>query len=313
MTFESAIQADYGTMLAGLRDTVGGLTNWTIKDDSSDGAAQLAKGDYFVLTTSDPQEDIYLGVEANLGGLVIQHGPSWDAANGQWTDRYQFDPAQTGQNYPQYRYENNQDVHPDEHFQLLPKTKVHSDFPMQMGDSGTYWLSATDEKGFQLYWQREIADGDDGELFVGAGKITRAWDYTAADEREAGWALGYGDTNNGLKPVHMSESGHYNNSSDFNGDNRYEHHVGNKDQPAHGHVNPDAEFDNYPLTNSVVSSRQYRNVEGHDTVIGDFDNWVQDESGSSTGHKDEVQDAGGAGVYTVCKRHSSLSVALRMD
>ncbi len=204
-------------------------------------------------------------------------------------------------------------MNPSEHFVCYPKTKVHDDFAMQMSDSGTYWLDYTDGKGFQLYWQREIADGDDGELFLGVGKINRAWDYTAADEREAGWALGYGDTNKGLKPVHMSASGYYNNDSQFDGDNRYEHHVGNNDQSAHGHVNPDASFDNYPLTNSVVSSRQYRNVQGQDTVIGDFDNWVEDESGSSTGHKDSVQDAGGAGVYTVLKRHSSLSVALRMD
>lgn len=313
MTFETQIQANYGTALADLRDKVSGLTNWSVKHDSTGGATALTKGDYFVLTTSTPNEDLYIGVESNLGGLVLQHGADYDSGTELWNDRYGYDPSTVGKNYSTYSYQNDNDVNPAEHFAAYPMKSPSSNDPATMTDPGSYWIEYVDGKGFGFWWQREVADGKDAEIFVGLAKLNRAWDYTGADAREAAWCLGFGDSSNGLTPVWMSESGSTNSDPDFNGDIPESHRFGNNDYPARGEVNPDNAFDNYPLTNSIVSSSQYRNVEGEDAVIGDFDTWVEDKSGGATGHKDKIQDSGGNDVYTILKRSGSLSIALRMD
>jgi len=303
MTFDAQIQADFGTALADLRDKVSGMANWTTKDDTSGGAASLAAGDHVVLTSSTPQEDVKFEVTTDVRGLRIEHGPNWDAANDTWSDRYEYDPAAVTDYY-------DADATGDyaTSFTVYGKSSVDPDFPMAMADGGSYWLEYVDGAGFCFYWQREVGDGDDGDLWFGSAKVNRAWDYTTAETREAAWVLGFGDAIHGQRLMHMSASGRTNPDS---GEKTYI--GGTSNYRGHGAVNPDNDFDNYPLTNNIVSSSQYRTVDGVDVPLGDFDMWLADDSGSATGHKDLIQAADGSDVYTILKRNGQPSVAIRMD
>lgn len=301
MSFDAAVDSTYGGMLADLRDEVSGMTNWSLNEDSSGGASSLSKGEYFVLTSSAPAEDIYIGVESNMGAIVLQHGPNWDSGSSTWSDRYAYDPAQVGDFYDSDTSGLNEAA------AVYLKT-YDNNFPIDMSDDTRYWMEYVDGTGFGMYMQREVADGEDEDAFIGMARISRAWDYTSADAREAGWALGFGNSDtNSQRLIHMSASG----NTDNNGNKS--HAPGNNDYISPGLVNPDGNFDNYPATNMLVSSSQYRSVTGQDAIIGDFDIWIDDVSGSETGHKDLVQDNNSNNIYTILKRQDTPGLALRMD
>lgn len=302
MTFDAEQSATYGTWLADVRDNVGALASWTEKDDGSGGAAELAPGDFFVLTTPAPAEDLYIGLESGSGGIQIQHGPDWDASGDTWNDQYAYDPFTTEEFYASSNI--NQ---ASEAVTVFPFDGTGQDAAMAAGDAGSYWMEYVDADGFCTYWQRELGDGNDAEAWFGMAAINTAWDYTTAAAREASWVLGFGDTNKGDRYVHMSASG----KIDGGGDPKAE--VGNNTYEGRGMVNPDNNFTNYPATNTVIASTQYTNVEGRHAVIGDFQMWLKDESGSGTGHKDIIEDGGGTDIYTILKRSGTPNVAIRMD
>lgn len=290
MTFDAAVSATWGTALAELRDKVSGMANWSLTDDPSGGAAELATGDSFVLRTSTPSEDIRFEVTAG-GGLRIEHGPTYDAAGDAWTDRFSYDPAAV------------EDLHNNEDYTVFPAS---ADGSLGMSDSGTYWLEYVD-RGFCFYWQREAGDGDDEDCWVGATSVTKAWDYTTAASREAENVLGFGDSRRGeQRLIHMSESG--------TGETPNEsYRAGNNSYDGRGLVNPDSNLDNYPLTNTIVSSSVYRTSGQEDAVIGDFDLWFGDISGAETGHKDLIQDGSQTDLYTILKRQGTPAIGMRMD
>lgn len=290
MTFDAAVSADWGTALAELRDTVGGMTDWAIKDDPTAGATSLSTGDSFVLTSSAPAEDLRLEVTGQ-GGLAIEHGPTWDAAGDSWTDRFAYDPQRV------------EDFHGNDPYNVFP---CADDTALAMDDAGTYWLEYVD-RGFAFYWQREVGDGNDEDIWLGMCEVTKAWDYTTAASREAQNVLGFGCSNaSNQRLIHMSESG-----TGTSGNESYR--AGNNSYDARGLVNPDNNLDNYPLTNNIVSSSVYRTSSGEDAVIGDFNLWVADISGAETGHKDLIQDGSSTDIYTILKRQGTPSILLRMD
>lgn len=302
MTFDSGVQATWGEALAQVRDKVSGMANWAINDDSSAGASQLAKGDYFVLTSPAPAEDIRLLVDNESGGVAVQHGPTWDAGAGTWGDRYEYDPDNSGEFY------SSDSAGYGENISLYASHRNVQDFPMQMAAPGRYWLEYVDGAGFAFYFQREEGDGDDGDCFLGMAQVNKAWDYTGASRREAEWVLGIGESSgDNQRMVHMSCSG--NTAAD--GTRNAE--VAGSTYEARGMVNPDNNLNNYPLSNSIIASTQYTNVSGEDAIIGDFNMWVNDRSESDTGHKDLIQDANANNIYTILKRNGTPSVAVRMD
>lgn len=309
MTFDANIQADYGTALAELRDKVSGMSNWSVKHDSSGGAAALAKGDEIVLTSADPAEDLLIGVDDAIGGLYLQHGKAYNSGNTAWDDRFTYDPHATKD-----FYDPEGSTQFDSPMTVYPYRANMNESTISMSATGHYWLEYTDGGGFVFWWQREAGDGDDAELFIGMSKINEAWDYTGAAEREAQWALSFGDSNKGTQRlIHLSESGKTNQNPESDNQGEKTHVKPSNTYVARGQVNPDNNFANYPLTNHIVSSAQYTNVNGNAAVIGDFDTVLDDQSGSSTGHRDLIQDDQGNSIYTILKRSGTPHIAVRMD
>lgn len=294
MAFDSQVSAQFGAALATLRDQASSQTGWSIVDDAA-GGGNLSAGDYFVLETAAPNEQIRIEYESSYGGIAIEHGLDWDAANTTWNDRWTYDPmkaemgAAGGNGY-----------------NIIPRTPNNST-PTQPTDNGAYWFLRL-ERGFGFYWQREEGDGDDEDIFIGMAQVEKAWDYSTATTPESEWVLAFADSARGIQELtYMSNSGtgaETNDESYRPGNNTYE---------ARGTVNPDNNYDNFPLTNSILSSSRYRNVEGEDAVIGTNDLWVADRSGGDTGHRDLVQDSQGNNIYTILTRQTPKpAVALRM-
>jgi len=294
MGFDAQVSATFGAALATLRDTMSNQTGWTVVDDSS-GGGNFALGDYVVLETAPPNEQIRLEYESSEGGIAIEHGLNWDSANTEWSDRWNYDPMQaqiTGTN------------------KTVIARQPDSSNPLQPTDSGSYWFTYW-ERGFGFYWQREVGDGDDGDLFIGMERVETAWDYAAAQTDESEWVLGFADSESAGQSdetlAYLSNSGSGANTGSPS------HRPGTNTYVARGNVNPDNNFDNFPLTNTILSSSRFRNVEGEDAVIGTVNLWVDDRSGGDTGHRDLVQDSSGNNIYTILTRQTPApSIALRM-
>lgn len=307
MTFDADVSATWGGALADLRDNVGGLASWTVKDDSSGGAGALTSGDFIVLTSNTPAEDIKLECEAQ-GQVSVEHGPDWNASTDSWDDQFTYDPNSTGLFYGGGSGSGQLITGFSSPGQLYPKDRNPDDDPLLYGATGSYWMEYTDSNGFGMFWQREEADSYDGSTFIGMALINEAWNYTNADNREAQWVLGLASSyQNNQRLIHLSESGRLNQDSEKIPE------VSSDSYEARGLVNPDTNFNNYPITNNVVASTQYTNIEGNSAIIGDFNTWTGDQSGNETGHRDLIQDSGSNNVYTVLKRDTTPDLLLRMD
>jgi len=282
MTFDSAINTDLQSALADLRDKVGGMTNWTVTNDTAAGAAP-GQGDHFVFKTPTGEYIRMLFQSSNEGDnhcINAEYGPDYDTTNDGWTDRYPNDPNGRG-------LWNNNALY-----------VVDTDANAGATDAVTYWLEYVDGAGFGLYIQREEADGKDSDALIGFNKINKLWDYDAAASRESDYAYAYaghhGDNNYSAYTCRMAQS------------------ASRPHERARGQVNPDDNYDNYPYTEGIHQSSQYRNTDGRDAIIGTYNMMLYDESGGDAAHRDTVQDSNGNNVYTILKRNH-VSVALRMD
>jgi len=311
MTFTSFQQATWGQALADLRDQIAAETNWTIAVDDAAGSA-LTTGDRFIIQTpasdSGTSEYISFELEPDYGGVALRHGTAEDGIT--ITDRWQYDPVNARELH------DDPDVEPD--LTVLPRSDVTFSTDTQVdtpaldpGMSGSYWAT-TVARGFGFYFQREEADGNDGDCFIGMCEAGKAWNYHNADREESEWILGFGDTaSSSQRIIYMSNSG-VTVEDDTRG-TLYNNVKGNNDYDSRGNVNPDSSFDNYPVTNNVVSTRQWRNLDGQDIVIGTFNLWGQDRSASDTGHRDLIVDSGDNPVFTVLKRTDTPSIILRQS
>lgn len=296
MTFDSYISANWGNALGDLRDKVSGMANWTLQYDGTAGDTVDA-GEAFVLGTPAPTEYIFIENVQGEGGLRIQHGDD-AAADGTWNNRYDYDPDAVDFGHGENIISN-----------IAPRSGISANnyIPTYPTDDGSYWLEYT-PTGFGFYWQREEGDGEDGECFLGLSQVDKTWDYATAQADEAEWVLGMGDScGANFQSIYMSLSGQ------TAQDGTVSRREGNNSYGARGHVNPDNAFDNYPLTNNIVSSSKFRNVQGEDTVIGSFNTWGADRAGGDTGHRDLIQDDVGTNIYTVLKRSQNPAIFLRMD
>ena len=303
MVFDSYVQNTYGGALADLRDKAGGSTGWTIENDDASGG-DLVIGDSFTLGTapsdSGNQEYIQITLENNFGGIQVDHGTSVDGS-GLIDSKWDYDPVEAGLLHDE----------PDgtsTTVTVTPRASLDTDTPMLASDSGSYWLTCV-ERGFAFYFQREQADGEDADFFLGVSEVSKAWDYHTASNEESEWVLGLSDTASGNSfYTYMSNSGTTDPQS-----SEKTHFTGNNDYNARGLVNPDPDLDNYPVTNNVIGSRTWRNVEQEDIILGTNDMWGDDISGSDTGHRDLVVDGSSNTIYTVLKRSDTPSIILRSD
>lgn len=275
MPFDSEVKDSWGLALASFRDGLQNLTNWSLLQDIST-TAEIEVNDYFVFETATPAEQIRF-IHTN-GGVKIEHGLDWDTADETWNNQWPNDPATA---------------------QPLDGGVGYVSANAATDDPGAYWFGRWD-RGFNFYFQREVGDGSDNDLFIGMERIDKAWPYDTANANETEWVLAMADSTVGDDETNgiyewLSGSG-----------------SGNNNYRARGQVNPDTNFDNYPLTNTILSSSQFRTVSGQDTVIGTSNLWIQDNSGSDTGHRDLIQDSNANDIYTILTRQPNLDIAMRM-
>lgn len=316
MVHNSYVQETYGGSLADLRDEIDDTAEgWNIVEDTAEGG-DLEHGDMFIIETpaSDSGESEYLGVEleGDYGGVVLHHGRSTEG--GEVNDLWDFAPTVTDELYEDYT------VLPLSDRSVVENAEGDLVNPVPGSRRGSYWYTVV-ERGFGFYYQREASDGDDGDIFFGMCEVDKAWDYHDADSVESEWVLGFGSSAEDDQIIsYMGNSGYVQEEdvSDDGEDPVYEdvHYYdgGNNTYQSRGIVNPDTEFDNYPVTNTVISSRQYRNMDQEDTIIGTFNLWGEDISaGDSSGHRDLIVDDEDEPVFVLLKRSSPPDIILRRE
>lgn len=297
MALDANVSTTWGGALATMRDTVGGMTNWSVKDTSANGGqTPMPDDEWFVLNT-DLSEDIRVltGTGDNTnGGVTFEHGPNWDATNSNWGDRYKSD-IRANSNSPFDQYENYENTY-----------APHSQRSRSMGDTVNLWIAYADSVGFMTYVTRTEGDGADNAFVYGISKINKFWGYTTADKRESEYTQIIGS-----RTYNDGESANIFHSNIMSASNRYP--TGNNSYTARGQVNPDGNFDNYPvLEENMVSSAQYRNSDGTDAIIGTHNLWILDRSYDQSAHKDTVQDSGGNDLYEILKTNTSAVPPLGM-
>ncbi|ACV46611.1 hypothetical protein [Halomicrobium mukohataei] len=294
MTFDGPIATTWGKALAALRDKVTSMTGYSVVDTSSGGGdASVPTNDWFVIATPFNE---YIRFRPNTDqdnrGLTPEYGVDWDTGSSSWNDRYPNDPGnrlkEIGRNDG-----------------TTGKITAHQSDGggIQEGDAVTYWLEYVDS-GFALYFQREEADGNDGDGMIFFEEVTQLWDYDDAATHEANMIFGVAG--------HVADSIDYNPIKQVALDCRMAQSGSSPHHYAQGVANPDANYNNYPYTDGVARSSSYRNASGADAVIGRYEMVLQERSGGDAAHRDTIQDADGNDLYTILNRDAA-SVALRMD
>lgn len=288
MTLDSNVQATYGDAIAQLRDNIGGMTNWTVVDTSTDGGATpMPTNEWFVVEAPNGEAfKVVIGAGED-DDLQLEHGPDYDTG-GSWNTRYSND----------IRTRSRTDENGDE-MGFQPASNNQTD----MGSTGNFWMCYADGVGWMWYFERSEGDGNDEAVMLGVSQINKLWDYTTAANVESEYTTAAagamyereynGDTVNEAYLNVMSESDAFPQDSNT--------------RTGFGQVNPDGNFGNYPVVEeTIVSSSQYRNADNNDAVIGTHTLWIRDESGGDAAHQDTVQDSGGNDLYEVLKAHDSV-------
>ncbi len=283
MTFDAAVNTDFGTMLADLRDKVSGMTNWSLYEDNTAGGAS-AYDTSFVFETPTGE---YIKVGDNAGALSMEYGSAYDTGTSSWTTQYN-NPSHKG-------------MMPAEH--MSPGNYVET-------DATKYWLEYVADKGFMLYYTREEGDGNDGAVYGGFAKLTKLWDYDAATAEEGDYVSSWAGYRQGEEYTTEAWNTPANGLTNNGSDNEHTIH-------AKGCVNPDANYANYPVAETnVLASTTFENASGREAFIGTHDLWAIDRSGNDSSHLDTIT-IGGVDTYTVLKEYSAsgpgVPFAMRMD
>lgn len=264
MTYDAAVSTDWISAIQDLRDKVGGMPSWSIKDDS------LSGSDYFVLTTATG-EDIRVRLNKQSNGIGIEYGPDWNTGDSSWDDVY-IDNVLSGED---------------------DAISPHTGFgEIEDSDAGTYWMDYVDDQGFVFYFQREQGDGDDADVALGFAELNKLWDYDTATLRESDYAI----LTWGYQPELEEVVRRVNYTGEGFGDDTI--------RSGFGLVNPDSSFSNYTYVENAVTSGQYTNATDKSAIIGTHRLFIVDESGGDSAHRDTVQDSNGNDIYTILKRNN---------
>jgi len=169
-----------------------------------------------------------------------------------------------------------------------PSGTVSPSSKKQADESSTveYWISYADSVGFMVYMVKNDGSSDDSDFFTGCAKLAKTWDYDSAAVREGDYVWSLHDSGNNTSRNNITAEGG----------------VADETYNAKGALNPDTNYNNYPLqeTNAVCSNK-YTNGNGYSVVIGKHSAWLRDKSGSETAHGDTIQDSGGTNEYIILK------------
>ncbi|AUG46421.1 hypothetical protein BVU17_02370 [Haloarcula taiwanensis] len=294
MTFTGPNAVTWGEALAALRDNIDSISGWSIIDTSANGGATpLTAGEWFVLETPNG-ENHRLKIRDNRysGGITMESGPSWDAGNTTWEDRYANDIAQkTGSD----GYGDPMAYAPDD----------RGGERMSMSHSVSYYLDYTDS-GWVFYAERNEGDGNDEDLAIGMAELSKTWDFDSAANRESNYATLWHA---------QAFNADYDNREKRQWTNFLPAMSGTQSGSTHhgrGMVNPDNNYANYTTTDNVVASSQYRNNRNNDAIIGTHDLWIREESGQDASHEDTIQDSGANNLYKLLKAHNVAQVGIGM-
>lgn len=280
MTFDSEITTNYGGIIRELGNRLTTVTGWSlIQDDTT--AAGDDQNQYIVV--KNPWGE-YIRIYIESRRFTFEYGPDWDETNDVWNELY-----------PQSLR--------DDRGYIVPYT---SSSRPSLSDDVLCWFEYV-PRGFVMYVERMQADGNDGDMFMGFAKVEKTWDFRTADKQESRCAYsywgsrgdGWGDGSpNNTNPRRWNRMGVGGETGDtFDG---------------YGIINPDADWNNYPMAPTIQASTRFRNTSNVDTPIGTHDLWLHDRSGTNSAHKDTIQDDAGNNVYTILKGYD-VELAMRMD
>jgi len=284
MTFDQGVDSTLGGAMVALRNALNGLTNWSVVDQNLADTTNMTPGESYVLSmpTGDYVEVVWRdSSNQNYGlGFHFNHGPDYDTGASSWNDQYS-------------EMDNNA---------VAPIKNQNPNANLSASDSVSYWMGYADAQGFTFYIERKQGDGGDGDMALGMAQVTTAWNITSANKRESQYVV--------LKCGSAWDE--YNIEWSYS---RKEFSKtpagGNTNDSGYGIVNPDQNLSNFPLTDNVVTSNQYKNANGKNAIYGQHDLWLNDRSGADSGHRDTIQGGGGTNEYIILKAEDQ-SVALKL-
>ena len=169
---------------------------------------------------------------------------------------------------------------------------THSSYEMAWDHTVEYWHSYSDDHSV-FFIRRVEGEGRDGACWFGAQVVDKLWPYNQANIYETDW-------------VHAA----YGTNSSSSG---FDTGAGAVQQGGEGAVNPDASFNNYVWNEGLVESYAYVVSESnYRTLIGSYDAWITDESGTNADSGDVVQDDQANDVYEILKYHEVNPVGIKM-
>lgn len=221
-TFVDAATTTVESFVPDLRDAITSMTDWSVIEDSTGGAATFTSGDYVELGTAG-QTSVSIRLTEDTNNNKFKIGTRWgDEAN-----------SSAGSYGYSTRYANPSNGN---HASGLSDGSV----TYGLADALVYWLYYENGKGFMTFFRRNQGDGGDQAAGFGYAKVQKLWNYTNASATEGEYAAIY--VGNGSW---VSRGGLPSGESSNN-------------QWAEGRVNGDSNFSNVPLTReSVLYSVQY--------------------------------------------------------
>jgi hypothetical protein len=146
---------NYDAKVAAVRDKLGGMANWSIKDDNTGGSSTIWN-DWFVLTNPHGEDLRFL---ENQGWLEIEYGPDWDAGSNNWNNQYSW---------------------------VFP----YMSSVFSQTQTCELAISYADSVGFFLYMNQP----SNGSIYWGMASINKTWAYDTTSTKESHMAAVYGSS-----------------------------------------------------------------------------------------------------------------------
>ena len=265
MTFDNQVATTVSGALADLRDKVGGMTGWSIAEDT------LGSGDDVRIVWDTPWNSEALKFrfqyddgEGNVE-MNITYGRNYDTGDQSWGTTFATSDS----------------------FYMATSN------PWDPADDGEYWLQYTADYGFVWYFRRTMGDGSDKSGWFGhASWMNEAvfWDYYTAGAATPPVPRGY-----------FGYGGRYSNGEEQYWETADLSHI----YGGEGLLNPDNNFSNYVWDKPVWQYNEVQNndtgenpraVRGHEV-------WLQDRSGTAINSGDVIQDDGGTDRFMLVDYH----------
>lgn len=272
MTFFNKKEAEYQQFRKDLFDRIGAETSWTAIEDYSDTEDANGNAGYAAYDPGSGATDL------------IWLATKRDGQNDRVSDTLDLRTGDKGSGLDSSNKPSNK------WSKQSANLRYRNNSPHKT-DTIRYWMSVTDD-GFAIAAERLESDDNDWAALVYVERINRAWDYTQASTVDSSFSTGQFTSNDG------------NSTGDIRN--------GSRTKAGKGIRNPDQNLDNYPRSDRLIYSGNYRNSNGNRTLIGTTNRVLKDGSKSDIATGDTVQNASGENVYMLFSFENTQNFALKM-